>query len=266
MTVSYDGARKGVLEGMSISANELHIQYKIPREEIASFQNCTYIYPNREVIIQEGEREKALYLLRFGTVEIFKGAGESQELIGAIEAVNFFGEMSLVNDEARSATVISSTNDVVVYKISQPNIKTILTNPKWAELLVSRLCKNLAKSNELHMLAAEQAKVLRSDMELQKKEIENLISLNTQTARNIRLAVNGILHFQGIVQRLAIVGSKGWSYLNALTNVTRALISHYIPNLDESDKTVEVNVIREYLSELSQDEHNKIFHELNELL
>lgn len=266
MTVSNDGAKKGFLEGMSISPNELHMQYKIPREEIASFQNCTYIYPDKEVIIQEGDREKALYLLRFGTVEIFKGTGAARELIGTIEAVNFFGEMSLVNDEARSATVISSMKDVVVYKIAQPNIKTILTNPKWAELLVSRLCKNLARSNEQLMLVAEQAKVLGTELELVSRETENQVTLNTQTTRNIRLAFNGILHFQGIVQGLAIVGTRGWSYLNALTNVTRALISHYIPNLDETEKTVEINVIREYLSELGQGEHNKIFHELNELL
>ncbi len=266
MAESQDGLNKRYIEGNSISPNELHIQYGIPREEITSFRNFTYIYPGREVIIKEGDHENALYLLRSGTVDVFKEAGASRELIGTIEAVNFFGEMSMINDEARSATVISTANNVVVYRIPNPNIQTILTNPKWAELLISRLCKNLARSLEQHMIVSEQVKQLRPELELVRKELEKQRSLNVQTARRTRLALNGILHLQGIIQQMAVVGSKGWAYLNTLTQVTRALITHYITNLDDTEKSVEVNVIRNCLSSLPQDEQNKIIDEIARLL
>jgi CRP-like cAMP-binding protein len=263
MADSQAGINKGYLDGNSISPNELHVQYGIPHEEIISFRNLLRVYPNPEVIIREGDREQALYLLRVGTVEVFKGQGTSKELIGTIDAVNFFGEMSMINDEARSATVISMTNNVVIYKIPNPNIQTILTNPKWAELLISRLSRNLARSHEQHIIAAEQIKVLRSELERVKKEMN---SQQAESTKNTLLAFNGLLHFQGIVQRTAVVGSKGWAYLNTLDRITRSLISYYFPNLDETNKTVEINVIQDCLAGLPQDEQHKVIEEFKQLL
>jgi CRP-like cAMP-binding protein len=257
------GMKKGYVEGNFISPNELHIQYGIPNEEITSFRNLIRIYPEREVIIKEGEHEHALYLLRFGNVEVFKGSGASRELIGAIEAVNFFGEMSMINDEARSATVVSRSNHVVIYRIPNPNLQTILTNPKWAELLISRLCKNLARSLEQQMTASENVKELRSELEHVKKEMKKQ---QEETTRKTQLALNGILHFQNIVQRTAVVGSKGWAYLNTLNHVARTLIAHYLPNLDNVEKTVEISVIQNALSALPQNEQNKAIDDLKQFL
>ena len=266
MAESTDGLKNGYIEGSALSPEELNSQYAIPLEEIASFRSLIFIYPKGEVIIQEGDFDNALYLLRFGTVEVFKGVGAARELIGTIDAVNFFGEMSIINDEARSATVKSLTKNVVVYRIAHPNMQTILTNPKWAELLVSRLCKNLAENIEQQLVVSEQVKDLLSELKIAKREVKNQQDMSAQTARNTRVALNGILYFQNIVQGLAVVGSKGWTYLDALTHVTRALISHYIPKLDETEKTVEINVIRDCLSVLEKDEQPKIFHELKQLL
>ncbi len=263
MAETQAGMKNGYVEGNSISPNELHIQYGIPTEEISSFRNLIRIYPEREVIIKEGEHEHALYLLRFGNVEVFKGSGTSRELIGAIEAVNFFGEMSMIIDEARSATVISRSSHVVVYRIPNPNIQTILTNPKWAELLISRLCKNLARSLEQQMTASENVKELRSELEQVKQAMKKQ---QEETARKTQLTLNGILHFQNIVQRTAVVGSKGWAYLNTLNHVARTLITHYLPNLDGAEKTVEISVIKNSLSALPQNEQNRTIDELKQFL
>lgn len=266
MAESTDGLKKGFVEGITISANELHSQYGIPHKEIAYFRNCTYIYPKGEVIIQEGDREKGLYLLRVGSVEVFKGEDASRELISTIDAVNIFGEMSLINNDVRSATVKSLTESVVVYGIANPNLHMILTNPKWAELLISRLSKNLARSLKQQKALSDQVKNLQSELKLAKKEIKNQQAQSTQTAKNTRIAYNGILHFQNIVQGLAVVQTRGWAYLNALTHVSRTLIAHYNPNLDETEKTIEVGVIRSCLSVIEKDEQHKIFHELKQLL
>ena len=173
MADSLDGAKNGFLEGNSIPPGVLHLQHGIPLEEIASFRDLIRIYPEGEIIIKEADREHALYMLRVGTVEVFKGSGASQEFMGTIDAVNFFGEMSMINDEPRSATVISRTHDVVVYRIPNPNIQTILTNPMWAELLISRLSKNLARSIEQHIIVSEQVMELRSELERVTKDMKN---------------------------------------------------------------------------------------------
>ena len=264
MPETSDGTMKrGFIEGSSISPNELHIQYGIPHEEIVSFRNLIRIYPRHEIIIKEGDHEHALYLLRIGSVEVFKGVSNSKELIDTIDAVNFFGEMSMINDEARSATVISTTEHAVVYRIPNPNISMILSNPKWSELLLSRLSKNLARSLEQKMVLAEQIKALRTEVE---HLTRNMKQKEEETSRKTRLAFNGILHFQSIVQRTAVVGSKGWAYLNTLSQVSRSLISHYLANFSEDEKDMEINVIRNALSALPQNEQSKTIEELKQLL
>jgi len=170
MAESTDQAKHGFVEGISVSPGELHAQFGIPLEEIAAFRDILRIYSRGERIIEEGDSEKALYLLRLGTVEVFKGAGASQEAMGRIDAVNFFGEMSMINDEPRSATVISATDQAVVYRIPNPSIHTILTNPLWAELLISRLARNLARSVEQNLAFSKQVKTLRAELERSKAE------------------------------------------------------------------------------------------------
>lgn len=171
MTESGDGAKGGYQDGESVSPQELHVQFGVPLEEINYYRDIVRIYPQGGIIIKEGDQEQALYLLRAGTIEVSKGSGASRESMGTIDAVNIFGEMSMINDEPRSATVMSSTANVLVYRIATPNIHTILTNPMWAELLIGRLCKNLARSIDQHVATSEQVKELRSELERLKTQM-----------------------------------------------------------------------------------------------
>ena len=54
--------------------------------------------------------------------------------------------VDVINDEPRTATVIAMSDKVVVYRIANPSAQTIASNPLWAELLITRLSKSLAKS------------------------------------------------------------------------------------------------------------------------
>ncbi len=157
-------AKPGFVEGAAVPPHELHAQFGIPPEEIASFRDITRVYPVGATIIKEGDQEQALYLLRVGTVEVFKGSGASAENMGTIEAENIFGEMSMINDEPRSATVVARSPRVVVYRIPNPNIQTILTNPLWAELLISRLTRNLARNLAQHLATLDEVRALRAEV------------------------------------------------------------------------------------------------------
>jgi PPM family protein phosphatase len=58
-----------------------------------------------ELIVQEGTLGDALYLILSGAVEVRKGA----RTLATLPAGEFFGEMSLVEPAARSATVVAAT-------------------------------------------------------------------------------------------------------------------------------------------------------------
>ena len=61
-----------------------------------------------EVIIREGERGEKLYLLLEGRVAIVKNHGTPNELqLATVSAVDYFGEMAILDNEPRSATVVA---------------------------------------------------------------------------------------------------------------------------------------------------------------
>jgi hypothetical protein len=64
--------------------------------------------PN-EVIVEEGDTGGELYLLIEGSVRIFKSyETASATELGAMRAVAYFGEMAVLDDAVRSATIVAS--------------------------------------------------------------------------------------------------------------------------------------------------------------
>ncbi len=64
-----------------------------------------------DVIIQEGERDDRLYILISGKVNIFKSYRTKKEKrLRIIEPPAYFGELALIDDLVRSATVVAMTD------------------------------------------------------------------------------------------------------------------------------------------------------------
>ncbi len=71
-----------------------------------------------ERIISEGERGGSLYVIYQGGVDILKQVvsreGECQEKIATLHVGDTFGEMELIDQQPRSATVVAQANTVVL--------------------------------------------------------------------------------------------------------------------------------------------------------
>jgi CRP/FNR family cyclic AMP-dependent transcriptional regulator len=64
-----------------------------------------------DVIIQEGERDDRLYILISGKVNIFKSYRTKKEKrLRILEPPAYFGELALIDDLVRSATVVAMTD------------------------------------------------------------------------------------------------------------------------------------------------------------
>lgn len=64
-----------------------------------------------DVIIKEGERDGRLYVLISGKVEVIKGFGlRKEKRLRTLAAPCYFGEMALINNLVRSATVVARGN------------------------------------------------------------------------------------------------------------------------------------------------------------
>lgn len=245
-----------------ISANEVSARYDIPREELASFHDFVRIYPYGQTLIREGEVDKSLFLLRHGMVGIYRKVEDSQEPIDTIEAVNFVGEMSLINDEVRSATVMAESDHVLVYALTKPNVSIILANPKWAELLISRLSKNLARNNAHKVADTQKIHKLENDILALKAEVEAQKAVTQQVLSQAQSTLNAVLYFETVTRDRAIVGSKGWAYLKALIDLTKALTRHYLPGTSITERSADPKVIRKTLIDIQAITPGTIFEEL----
>ena len=81
-------------------------------------------YPADEVVFPEGETGRALFIIESGEVAIFKSAHPTPEhteeiLIARLGPGGFFGEMALLEELPRSATVKATKDSVLrfVYKV-----------------------------------------------------------------------------------------------------------------------------------------------------
>src|SRR5262245_47707615 len=61
-------------------------------------------YPMGEIIFSEGDIGTEMYIVQTGTVELLKAIGSETRVLSTLEKGDFFGEMSVLEDVARTAS------------------------------------------------------------------------------------------------------------------------------------------------------------------
>jgi CRP/FNR family cyclic AMP-dependent transcriptional regulator len=113
-------------------------------------------YQRGERIITEGERGGSLYVIYRGGVDIHKQVisreGECQQKIATLHQGDTFGEMELIDDQPRSATVIAQPDTVV---LALDNIDLHQLNLNNARVYATMLL-NLAREISRRLRATDQ--------------------------------------------------------------------------------------------------------------
>ncbi len=105
-----------------------------------------------DAIIQEGERGNLFYLIVAGHVRVVADGLEGPKEVARLAPGQFFGEMAVLNDEPRTASVIAiaevrclafAKNDVVAILHDYPKIRQVLglVGLKRAEQLIDAQMK-----------------------------------------------------------------------------------------------------------------------------
>jgi CRP-like cAMP-binding protein len=101
-------------------------------------------------IVRKGERGEDFYVLVEGTASIVRGSGLPAISIGP---GSYFGEMSLIDGEQRSATVVAKT-DLVCLKLSQaPFSKMLRSEPEIALAMLRELAGRIRELQGRSQLA-----------------------------------------------------------------------------------------------------------------
>ena len=62
------------------------------------------VFEPAEYVFKDGEEGNSAYVLQDGLIEIVKGSGDDEVILGTIDKGGIFGEMALIDDEPQMAS------------------------------------------------------------------------------------------------------------------------------------------------------------------
>jgi CRP/FNR family cyclic AMP-dependent transcriptional regulator len=105
-------------------------------EELEELSNLVKIevFGAEELIVQEGEVGDSMYIIRYGECEAFRlGQNHQVKLLSTMKRGDFFGEISLLTGENRTAS-IKAVKDTALVVINKEIFSKLLTeNPNISE-------------------------------------------------------------------------------------------------------------------------------------
>jgi CRP-like cAMP-binding protein len=195
------------------------METEIPKEELEAFRKLVRTYKKGDKIIIEGQEDTlGLLLLRKGDVKVYKELGTQRELISTLSAINFFGEISLIENKPRSATVEAASDEVIVYTFQSPDMQVLLSNPKWGPMLITRVVTDLQQ---------------RGDQLIDLRRVSNRVCADLERTLNQVTDLRGRFdkYSEAIIDVLSII------------TALQAALQKIIPNNDVAS----INQITEYL-------------------
>lgn len=119
-------------------------------------------YPPQTVICRENEVEFVFYMVLEGDFEVTKVINNSEtRLLKSLTAGDFFGEMALIHNAPRAATVKSKTN-VIVLELDKEGFNRVLKrSPSVAMAMVSEISNRLRQNDQM---AIEDLRVRASEL------------------------------------------------------------------------------------------------------
>ncbi|MCK5716520.1 MAG: mechanosensitive ion channel family protein [Thiomargarita sp.] len=123
------------------------------------------LYREGDTIVKQGAIGKTMFLVAEGLLYIFTELDheEHKVKVGQIISGQFFGEMSLLTGQTRSATVIAAT-DTIVYEIAKENIFPLLsTNAKFSETISDIVAARRLSTLQTLATSAQEEKGAQND-------------------------------------------------------------------------------------------------------
>ncbi len=105
-------------------------------------------YPKGSVILFEDDPGDALFIVREGRVKVVLVAEDGREVIlGILGVGEYFGELSLIDDQPRSAHVIAMEDAALLVLRRDDFRKRVEANPSVAWTLLSELSRRLRRAD-----------------------------------------------------------------------------------------------------------------------
>ena len=135
----------------------------------------TKVYKKRQIIYNEGDPAREIYIIMSGLIKIVKNIKKNPTDVAILGKSSILGEVAMFRGDRHSATAVVE-DDAEIAIINKESVDEQLKEvPKWIQTLIRSLCDRLHDSNErISMLekaeSAEKLKVLKKDKQDVKEE------------------------------------------------------------------------------------------------
>lgn len=123
----------------------------LPEAELSALQELciTRTYPKNTVIINEGDQANAMFICTSGKVKVYVSDENGKEFVlNSMGPGEYFGELSLLDDETRSASVITTDKSTFSILYKEDFSKVVLNHPDIALVLLRNLAARIRKLTE----------------------------------------------------------------------------------------------------------------------
>ncbi len=146
LVASVEAVRKSVDETFLKRAVRAYLAPMLPENELAELVASgveVRKYGGNETLFKEGDASDGLYLLRRGSVMVSREIAGREVVLSYLSAGNYVGEMALLTDSPRSATVRAAVTTEAVVLDAEVFKRILGRNPKWREEMESRFLDRL---------------------------------------------------------------------------------------------------------------------------
>lgn len=180
-------------------------------------------HPAGAFVFREGESGEEMYIIQEGSVEILKQFGPSSKRLATLEAGDFFGEMSMLENRPRSASA-RVASDAKLLPVDPSTFDQMLREyPEVAVRMLRSLCARMRKYED----EAQAANQLAGNVlgEAQRHELSQLAPIPAETpaaAAPAQAATAGarLVHASGIQFPLPSAGEAVVGRLDPVTQLS----------------------------------------------
>ncbi len=173
-----------VTPGESADSPILGLLVSTDRAQLARLM-IGYRYELGEILFKEGDIGDGMYIIRSGRVAVVKGDFDSPTVLGYRGPGEIIGEMALLEDRPRSASVVAIEN-LLVFGISRANFQQFLeSNSAVGMSILGVLSSRLRAADEARRTGVEAEKQLTqqvSELETEKQALLELQGLRQETS------------------------------------------------------------------------------------
>ncbi|MDP3153864.1 MAG: cyclic nucleotide-binding domain-containing protein [Archangium sp.] len=121
---------------------------------IALFEKCPLQrFEEGQLVFEQGDKADAFYVICGGQVRVFRTDGNERKELATLEEGSFFGEMALLSEAPRSASVEAAAEDTQVLVISAEILKELSSSYPVVSTALKKFCRQRMLSNLMNQAA-----------------------------------------------------------------------------------------------------------------